>query len=874
LRAVAINKNKILANAQKFAEKGAFDKAIAEYLKIVKEDPEDVRAWLKVGDLYAKKGSRKEATATYLRVAEFYASQGFYLKAVAVYKQILKLDPTVVQVNLRLAELYQQLGLLSDAQSQFEHVAGYFQRSGKTREALEVMQKLIDLDPDNVPSRIKLAELYSKADMRPEAVREFRLAADQLRAQGRVDDLIKVLERLLWHKPDEFALGRELASIYLDRGDTKRALAKLQQCFQANQRDLDTLALLARAFQTIGQIPKTVSVYREMARIFAETGDDAQRRQVLETILALAPNDPETMQALYGGAAPQTYGAPPPQPFSPQSPSIDYSQINDEPSVPLDVEDLEALPGDEPQPYEVQGYDPQQGYDPSYAQQGYDQPYDAQQAYRQQGYDQPQAYDQQGYAQPQGYEEPLVDQPMHTDEVEEEPVYDNIDDYEEVEELGAEDVLVVENARNNGEEVRRLMTETDVFLKYGLYDKAIEHLQKVFELDPINVEAREKLKDLYLQLGEFERAVAELLTLSALFADSDAEAAKYYLHQVLDIAPDHPEALDRLQHVGGGYAAQGEAAPQAEASDLFVAVDDDLLGGFPVTDHRENGSVPIDLGDSSTSTETHRPEHLRDMTLDSAGPIEDELGEQPAGELGVAALEEELEEVEFFLVQGLFDEALNMLHELAEAYPGNRLIAEKLAEVEAAASAGGQEGSIGSSGADLLDGSFDLGSQIPDELAAAPGSAAASKPRPGRVMSKDVFEQFKAGVTHQIEDGDADTHFDLGVAYKEMGLVEDAVAEFEIARENPEREALAQTMIGNCYAQAGQLSEAINAYKRGLYSEKKTPAEEIELYYALGTTYLALSDRNEALYYLQKVAKREPNFRDVAVRLASLQSGS
>lgn len=855
---MAINKNKILANAQKFAEKGAFDKAIAEYLKIVKEDPEDVRAWLKVGDLYAKKGSRKEATATYLRVAEFYASQGFYLKAVAVYKQILKLDPTVVQVNLRLAELYQQLGLLSDAQSQFEHVAGYFQRSGKTREALEVMQKLIDLDPDNVPSRIKLAELYSKADMRPEAVREFRLAADQLRAQGRVDDLIKVLERLLWHKPDEFTLGRELAGIYLDRGDTKRALAKLQQCFQANQRDLDTLALLARAFQTIGQIPKTISVYREMARIFAETGDEASRRHVLETILALAPNDPEVMQALYGAGAPQAYGAPPAPPFSsPPGPSIDSSQITDEPSVPLDVDDLEALSGDAPPAYPGQGY----------GQQGYEPPYDAQQAWAPQDYGQP--YDgPQAYA-PQGY-----DQPMHTDEVEEEQIYANLGEYEEVEELEPEDVLVVENANSSDEEVRRLMTETDVFLKYGLYDKAIEHLQKVFEFDPVNVEAREKLKDLYLQLGEFEHAVTELLALSALFADSDAEAARYYLQQVLDIAPDHPEALDRLQRLGGVYAAPEPGAPQGEASDLFVAVDDDLLGGFPVTDHRDNGSVPIDLGDSSTSTETHRPEHLRDMTLDSAGPGEGALAAPPAGELSIAALEEELEEVEFFLVQGLFGEALTMLRELGEAFPGNPLIAEKLAEVEAAAARAGAEGAASAGGTDLLDGSFDLGAQIPDELAASPGVAAASKPRPGRVMSKDVFEQFKAGVTHQIEDGDADTHFDLGVAYKEMGLVEDAVAEFEIARENPDREALAQTMIGNCYAQAGQLSEAINAYKRGLYSEKKTPAEEIELYYALGTTYLALSDRNEALYYLQKVAKREPNFRDVAERLASLQGGS
>ena len=91
-----LNKNKVIAAAQKFVQKGHFDRAIREYQKIVEEDPRDVRIWLKIGDLYAKKNSRQEAVDTYLKVAEFYSKQGFYLKAVAVDKQILKLDPSMV----------------------------------------------------------------------------------------------------------------------------------------------------------------------------------------------------------------------------------------------------------------------------------------------------------------------------------------------------------------------------------------------------------------------------------------------------------------------------------------------------------------------------------------------------------------------------------------------------------------------------------------------------------------------------------------------------------------------------------------------------------------------------------------------------------
>jgi pilus assembly protein FimV len=102
---VSVDRTKVLEAAQKHLAKGAFDKAIVEFQKLVKADPKDVRTWLKIGDLQDKVGQKKEAIDTYARVAEQYAQQGFFLKAVAVFKQILKLDPTRLDVQLKLAEL-------------------------------------------------------------------------------------------------------------------------------------------------------------------------------------------------------------------------------------------------------------------------------------------------------------------------------------------------------------------------------------------------------------------------------------------------------------------------------------------------------------------------------------------------------------------------------------------------------------------------------------------------------------------------------------------------------------------------------------------------------------------------------------------------
>ena len=76
---MSLDRDKVFASAQKYLQKGQVDKAIQEYLRVVKEDPADVRTLLKIGDLYVKKGSRLEACRTYQQVAETYAQQGFFL---------------------------------------------------------------------------------------------------------------------------------------------------------------------------------------------------------------------------------------------------------------------------------------------------------------------------------------------------------------------------------------------------------------------------------------------------------------------------------------------------------------------------------------------------------------------------------------------------------------------------------------------------------------------------------------------------------------------------------------------------------------------------------------------------------------------------
>src|SRR5437868_14833939 len=266
-----MDKNKVIESASKMIVKGQFEKAVKEYQRVLEVDPDDVRVLQKLAELYQKMKKQSEAADCFEKVARTYGAQGFYLKAVALYKQVLKVVDRV-EVNIRLAELYQQLGLVGDATKEWQTVAAHHEKSGDTKASLDTLKKLVDLDADNVAARIRLGEQYARQDQLVEAVAELRRAAQYLQRNGRHDDYLRVAERISHLDQNDVGLAKELAEQYLSRGDSKRALAKLQICFKANPRELSTLQMLARAFQELGQISKTVSVLKELARVHLDGG--------------------------------------------------------------------------------------------------------------------------------------------------------------------------------------------------------------------------------------------------------------------------------------------------------------------------------------------------------------------------------------------------------------------------------------------------------------------------------------------------------------------------------------------------------------------------------------------------------------------------
>ena len=137
---------------------------------------------------------------------------------------------------------------------------------------------------------------------------------------------------------------------------------------------------------------------------------------------------------------------------------------------------------------------------------------------------------------------------------------------------------------------------------------------------------------------------------------------------------------------------------------------------------------------------------------------------------------------------------------------------------------------------------------------------------------QDVFNEFKKGVDSQLGEGDYDTRYNLGIAYKEMGLVDEAIAEFQLAAKDPKRSLECSSMIGICFMEKGMADVAVQWYERGLQVPGRAPEEYRGLRYDLGIAFEAIGDLARAKSTFTELVREDPSFRDVSEKLRELQS--
>ena len=682
---MATNKDKLIESAQKNLKKKQIVKAIKDYAKIVELDPADVRSRQKLAELFVRTNKPAEAFEHYEAVAKYFSSNGFYLKAIAIYKQMQRLDPSQVSIINRLAELNEKQGLVGDAMAEYRSLVDYYARNGMVADEIKTLEKMRDLDQNNLNVRVKLAEVYAASERKDDGFEELESVLDILKNKNDFDKALKLYKMFLPLYPNNKKLQMGLALIFYEKRDFGRGVIILETLLKEKPSDPDLLRLIASGYADQQNWPKALEIYQKL--------------------LDLDPSDLDICEAIIKGeiGAQQYVHA--------------LSQLEEWKDAFLKAERLDRL---------------------------------------------------------KEYYELLKDK------------------------LGDNRIV--------------LQTLDSIYELSGDGDKLLDIMSEV-QIETDDVVEEETLSDSLLGSAQEDISIDDL----DLDPGEDAELIG------LDVVEDEniDLELESLEDVFGNKEEVAVSGSEAEAV--------------------------IELNDGA------------DFDFDFAADSDDDLfgAAEPASVSPASAqhnLRADLEEAEFYLQQGLFNEAEKQCRDILAYAPDNEECRQKLADIEKQRNAAAPTASA----TDFADGfgDFDFDSVFPADSVASP-------------EQKKVF---RTDVDEQIAADDMESHYNLGIAYREMGLLDDAISEFEKAEKEPSRYVDCQTLKGLSYSDKEDYGNAEIMFQQALDSPYLEEMQRLNLGYELGLLYERAGRANDALISFQDVLSQDSNYRDVRDRVKTLKA--
>ena len=206
-----IDRPAILRNAEKLLRQGKIDQAIAEYLRIVEDQPSDWNTANVLGDLYVRAGQTDRAVEQFIRIADHLHNEGFLPKAAAVYKKILKLKRDHEHATLQAAEIAGRQGLVADARSLFGAVSARRRARGDDRGVAEIVVRLATLDPNDFDSRMTGARTRIVLGDVSGALADFKSLAAYLQEKDRPAEALQALQEAAALAPDDPELRAQLS---------------------------------------------------------------------------------------------------------------------------------------------------------------------------------------------------------------------------------------------------------------------------------------------------------------------------------------------------------------------------------------------------------------------------------------------------------------------------------------------------------------------------------------------------------------------------------------------------------------------------------------------------------------------------------------
>lgn len=165
------NRDEILKAAEKAEGKGDRPRAIAEYEKILKWEPQNLALHARVAGLLAEAGRATEAWPHFVTAGEAYARDGFYDKAIAVYVRAAPFLPGKIDLWLSLADLNLKRQRKADAFKACLDGRRSFRRLEQHQQAGQLLRRALEIEPFHAEATLDLAGVLRRTGRRGEASR-------------------------------------------------------------------------------------------------------------------------------------------------------------------------------------------------------------------------------------------------------------------------------------------------------------------------------------------------------------------------------------------------------------------------------------------------------------------------------------------------------------------------------------------------------------------------------------------------------------------------------------------------------------------------------------------------------------------------------
>ena len=295
---MAFDKEKILAAAQKYADKDQHEKAIREFQKVLNVEPNDVRVLLLIASSYERIGKLDEAGNSYVKIFEQYRNQGAYQKALAIIKQAQRCNPDSDDIAMSMAEVYSALGLPHEAVNQLEKCLSNAEKNQNHRAYTRILQTMVRVDGENVQTRIRYAQTLQKDDDTEGAARQYSLALAQLLSKEKYIDYIQTARDYLRIAPKDAEVLQALAGIYIRMNRFSDAFAVLS-VLPSSERTPEIREHFVTCFTKMGRPRDAVQELKNLAKQYEASG---AREDLIESVWLraqkMAPHDPEIIAAL------------------------------------------------------------------------------------------------------------------------------------------------------------------------------------------------------------------------------------------------------------------------------------------------------------------------------------------------------------------------------------------------------------------------------------------------------------------------------------------------------------------------------------------------------------------------------------------------